>query len=152
MYDKFFAYLDSLDKSFIKLAGLLHEKLAALDRFDPDTLDEIVKEEQVYTLKSKGFESQIKNFRQQLKLSGETLSEVIAELPEEEKQRFEDVFLRLSTSLEVVRELNQKCQDLTENRLHQIDKALKDVDKSKGTSYSEIRNSDDAPKLMNKSI
>ena len=152
MYDKFFAYLDSLDKSFVKLAGLLHEKLAALDRFDPDTLDEIVKEEQVYALKTKGFEGSINTFRQQLGLSGETLSEVIAELPDEERQRFEDVFGRLSAALEVVRGLNQKCQELTENRLHQIDKALKEVDKSKGTTYSEIRNSDDAPKLMNKSI
>lgn len=154
MYDKFFAYLDGLDKSFAKLAELLHQKLAALERFDPDEFDAIIKQEQAHALKSKGFGGSIEGFKKELGLTGGTLSEVIAELPEGEKGRFGQVFARLTTSLDVVKKLNDKCTELTENRLHVIDRAIKELDKTAGTRYGETVKPapSDAPKLINRSI
>ena len=152
MYDKFFAYLNELDTSFEKLATLLIGKLEALDMADVDKLNAIIKEEQVYVLQSKGFERTIQTYKGQLGLSGQTLSQVIEELPEEERYRFGDVFRRLSVSLEKVKGLNDKCQDLTHNRLHAIDKAIKEIDRSSNKSYGEAKSPGDAPKLMNKSI
>jgi len=152
MYDKFFTYLCGLDTNFSKLAELLSEKLVALDRFDPDRLDEIIKEEQAYVLQSRGFDGTIKNHRKELKLEGETLGEIIGRLPENEQQRFNDIFAKLSTSLGVAKGLNDKCQFLIENRLHSIGKAIRDLDSSNGTIYGDMKASGDAPKLMNKSI
>lgn len=152
MYDKFFAYLNDLDKSFDKLATLLMEKLTALDQVDVDKLNEIIRQEQVYVLQSKGFDKSVKAYKEQLGLAGETLSQVIDELPGEERHRFEEVFRRLSVSLEKVKGLNEKCQDLTQNRLHVIDKTIRELDRSANKGYGEGKSADDAPKLMNKSI
>ncbi|MCL2579651.1 MAG: flagellar protein FlgN [Oscillospiraceae bacterium] len=152
MYDKFYSYLNDLDKGFDKLAALLLDKLEALDMVDVDRLDRIIKEEQVYVLQSKGFERNIQVYKDQLRLSGQTLSQVIDELPEEERHRFGDVFRRLSVSLEKVKGLNDKCQDLSHNRLHAIDKAIKEIDRSSNKGYGDNKNPDDTPKMMNKSI
>lgn len=152
MFEKFFAYLSGLNTNFGNLAKLLQQKLVALEQFDPDKLDEIIKEEQVYVLQSKGFEGNINTFRAQLGLEGDTLSQMIAQLPEEEQPRFEGIFGRLTVNLSIIKEINDKCQELAENRLHAIGKAIKDLDAASGTSYGDIRNSDDAPKWMNKSI
>ena len=152
MYDKFFAYLSNLDASFCKLSELLSEKLVALDKFDPDRLDEIIKEEQAYVLQSKGFDKTINSYRAELGLEGETLGEIIKRLPESERARFDEIFSRLAVSLETAKGLNDKCQFLTENRLHVIGRAIREIDAAGGTIYGDTKTSDDAPKLMNKSI
>ena len=152
MYDKFLAYLNDLEKSFEALSGLLTQKLVALDRFDLEKLDNILKEEQVYVLQTKGFDNNIKMYREKLGFSGDRLSQIIGELPGAEQQRFDDALKQLTAALEKVKALNEKCQGLTESRLSALDKAIKELDRSTGANYGETRPPADAPMLMNKSI
>lgn len=156
MYDKFHAYLCELDSGFAKLAELLHQKLDALERFDIAKLDTIIKEEQVYVLLSKGFDNNIKSHRDKLSLSGEKLSDIIEELPEAEKQRFKDVFVRLKSSLDEVKTLNTKCQGLIEERLYTLDKAIKELDASAGATYGKAGSAGKPPgdttRLFTKSV
>lgn len=133
--DKFYLYLDELDHSYKRLAQLLQSKMEAVQKYDLIKLDAILKEEQVYVLLSKGFESNIHAHRDQLSLKGETLSAIISELPEDQKGRFQQQYKRLKTALNTVKDLNDKCQQLLENRLYSLDKSIKSLDKSDNTTY-----------------
>ncbi len=135
MYDKFHGYLSDLESSFVKLAGLLHKKLEALEKFDLAGLDSILKEEQVFILFTKSFEGRVAGFRQQLGIQSEKLSEIIGELPPGQQPRFGGTFKRLTAALDEVKALNQKCQELTQERLYTLDKAIRELDKSAGTAY-----------------
>ena len=156
MYDKFHGYLTELEGNFSKLSQLLHNKLSALERFDIDRLDAIIKEEQVFVLLSKSFDANVASYRQKLGLKGQQLSDIIAELPVEEQGRFQSIFEQLKTSLDEVKALNLKCQDLTEERLYSLDKAIKELDRSAGTSYGkqagDPKRPGDPPHLFSKSV
>jgi flagellar biosynthesis/type III secretory pathway chaperone len=156
MYDKFHGFLTELEGNFTKLSQLLHNKLAALERFDIDRLDAIIKEEQVFVLLSKSFDANVASYRQKLGLSGEKLSDIIGELPVEEQARFQSTFQRLKAALDEVKTLNLKCQDLIEERLYSLDKAIKELDRSAGATYSkqgdDAKRSGDHPHLLSKSI
>lgn len=156
MYDKFHGFLTELESHFTKLSQLLHDKLTALERFDIDRLDAILKDEQVFVLFSKSFDTRLASYRQQLGLKGEKLSELIEELPVEEQARFRSTYQRLKTALEEVKTLNLKCQELIEERLYSLDKAIKELDPSAAATYSkqgdDAKRPGDHPHLLSKSI
>jgi hypothetical protein len=116
--DKFYAYLADLDASYHKLAALLTRKAAALSEGDLFELDDVIGEEQAYLLITKGFDQKLANFRKDAGYTGEKLAEIITELPAAEHDRFHALHARLSASLEEVRVLNEKCQNLAQIKLH----------------------------------
>lgn len=155
--DNFYTYLEELDQSYGRLADLLRQKLVAVEKFDINKLDEIIKEEQVYVLLSKGFDSNIRVHRDKLSLQGDTLSEVIEELPGENRARFRQQFERLRTTLDTVKGLNEKCQTLIEERLYSLDKSIKHLEKTDGTPYKQPGSpkpspEDGGPRLFTKSV
>lgn len=156
MCDKFYDYLVEMETNFLKLAELLQQKLVALEKFDIDQLDAIIKEEQVFILLSKSFETHIQQFREQLGLQGERLSQVIPELPAQEQPRFRELFARLETATAQVKALNLKCQDLIEERLYSLDKAIKELDKGARATYQQTggdkAHPEQPPHLFNKSV
>lgn len=157
MWDKFHGYLCELEASFVKLAELLHRKLVALEKFDIIALDEIIKEEQAFVLFTRSFDKNVESFRNQLGFTGQRLSEVIEELPEEEQPRFRVILQKLTTALDEAKALNLKCQDLTQERLYSLDKAIKELDHTPGSSYGKPggdskRPGDPPPQLFTKSI
>lgn len=156
MYDKFHGYLTELEGNFAKLSQLLHNKLSALERFDIDRLDAIIKKEQVFVLLSKSFDANVASYRQKLGLKGQQLSDIITELPVEEQGRFQSIFKQLKASLNEVKTLNLKCQDLIEERLYSLDKAIKELDRSTGASYGkqgdDSKRPGDPPHLFSKSV
>lgn len=156
MYDKFHGYLVDLEENFVKLAELLHQKLAALEKFDLDGLDDIIKEEQVFVLLSKSFDTNVAAYRDKLGLKGEKLSDIIQELPSGEQGRFRSTFARLKAALDEVKALNLKCQGLIEERLYSLDKAIKNIDHSAGTTYGkqgdDPKRPGDPPRLFTKSV
>ena len=152
-YDKFYQYLEELHQNHVHLSGLLVAKLDAVIEADLDRLDKIIKEEQVFVLVSKSFDSNLKRFKQELSLSGDTLSQIVTELPPEERQRFRDLFERLKLSLEETKALNQKSQDLLDQYLHKINKSIKALDKNHGASYGKASESNgDRPRLFTQSV
>ncbi|MDR2909167.1 MAG: flagellar protein FlgN [Oscillospiraceae bacterium] len=152
MYDKFHAYLGELESGFKKLSALLHEKLRAVEKFNLEKLDGIMKEEQAYVLLSRSFDKNIKDYKERLGLEGEKLSDIVEELPEAERARFREAYRTLKAALDEVKALNEKCQGLIEERLHRLDKAIKEFDRSAGTPYGDIKKPSDSPTLMNRQI
>jgi hypothetical protein len=154
--EKFYAYLNELDQSYGRLTDLLRRKMIAINTGDIAKLDALMKEEQVYVLLSRGFEGNLRTHRQNLGFQGETLSEVIGELPDDIRPRFELQQRRLKATLDSVRGLNDKCQQMIENRLYSIDKSIKELDKSENTSYKKndamAQAGDTGPRLFTKSI
>ncbi len=137
LYDKFYGYLSELLQSYTKLGELLTKKLAAVASFDVSALDNIIKEEQVYVLLARGFDNNLRTYREKLALDGDSLSVVIPQMPEEQQARFESVFHRLKRRLDEVKSLNENCQGLIEERIYSLEKAIRGLDKSKaGTTYS----------------
>lgn len=154
--DKFYAYLDELDQSYGRLADLLRQKLVAVDKFNIAKLEEVMKEEQVYVLLSRGFENNIRAHRDKLGLAGGTLGEIIEELPQEERPRFQSQLGRFRATLESVRALNERCQSLIETRLYTIDKSIREIDKSEGVTYQKGEKpkppAPDGPRFFTKSV
>ena len=154
-YNKFYAYLSELHQNYEKLFSLLQKKLEAVERFDIEKLDSILKEEQVFVLISKGFDQTIKGFRESLGLKGDSLSNIIGELPTEEHQRFQAIFKELDTTLSAVKGLNEKCQLSIQDRLYSLDKSIKELDKTATTTYSKDKSTQSGgsdPHILTKSV
>jgi hypothetical protein len=128
--DKFYAYLADLDANYRKLAKLLTRKAAAISDGDLFELDDLVNEEQAFLLITRGFDQKISNFRKDAGYAGEKLADIIAELPAEEQDRFRALHARLSASLEEVRALNEKCQNLAQIKLHGVRRQLEEMERS----------------------
>lgn len=135
LYDKFYNYLNELLQNYTKLGELLVQKLSAIARFDVAALDNIIKEEQVFVLLSRGFDSSVQSYRDKLSLKGDSLSEVITEMPEEYQPKFQGLFMNLRAKLEEVKELNEKCQSMIEERIYTIQRSIHQLDKSSTISY-----------------
>lgn len=134
-YDKFYNYLMDLLQNYTKLAVLLRQKLDAVSKYDMNALDGILKEEQVFVLLSKGFDSNLQIYRDKLSLSGDSLGAVIEEMPEAQRPRYRALFVELKAKLDEVKEINEKCQALLEERLYTIEKAIRQLDKSGTAAY-----------------
>ena len=135
-YEKLYTYLGELLQSYTRLSELLKEKLDAVSRFDIEKLDDIMKQEQVFVLQSKGFDAHIASLRDSLSLKGDKLSEIINELPEQEQARFLILHKNLKATLEEVRGLNERCQVLIGDRLHSLDRAIRELDPADAQAYS----------------
>jgi hypothetical protein len=129
-HDKFYAYLAELDGNYRKLAALLTRKAAAISEGDLFELDDLMNEEQAYLLITRGFDQKIANFRKDAGYTGEKLADIIAELPADERDRFHALHARLSASLEEVRALNEKCQNLAQIKLHGVRRQIEEMERS----------------------
>ncbi|GHU81767.1 hypothetical protein FACS1894191_8700 [Clostridia bacterium] len=134
-YDKFYNYLEELDGNYMKMIALLREKMDVIVNDDLARLEEIMNEEQVFLLLSKGFDKNIADFREGLGFKGETLGEIAGEAPEEHIARFADIHSRLRMSLSEVKSLNGSCQQLMETKLYSIKKKLRELDKKNSSGY-----------------
>lgn len=154
-YEKFHAYLAELFENYTKLSALLSQKLSAISRFDIATLDSIIKEEQVFVLLARGFDTNLQLYREKLNLKGENLSSVIMELPVEYKPDFQIVFASLKSKLDEVRLLNEKCQSLIEERIYCLERSINQLDRSNTTNYGKTgaaKPSADGRRMLQKSI
>lgn len=136
--EKFKAYLNELLVTYSNLSILLKEKLMAVDNFDIEKLEAIMKEEQKCVLITKGFDSSIAHFKRELGFRADTLREVILELPPEMQLGFNEIYISLKALVLECKELNAKCQSLTKTKLHYINKKIRESSGA-GTDYSHAR-------------
>lgn len=90
-------------------------------------LNEIINEEQVFVLISRGFDQNIAAHRERLGLRGDTLGELIEALHEEDQDRFRAIHNQLRATLDTVKELNDKCQTMTRVRIRALDVKLSEL-------------------------
>ncbi|MCL2055943.1 MAG: flagellar protein FlgN [Oscillospiraceae bacterium] len=128
--DKLYHYLNDLSDTYSDLSALMVKKAQALEEDDLYTLDEILNQEQVCVLKARGFDANIAAYRKNSGCTGETLGEIIEELPQEERRRFTELHARLSRSLETTKQLSEKCQRIAQVKLHGINRAKNEIAKA----------------------
>lgn len=128
--DKFFSYLKELAITYNKLAALLVKKAEAISRDNLMLLDELINEEQVYLLVTRGFDQHLATFRQQTGFAGATLSDIIGELPEDERDRFRDIQAQLNASVGEAKTLNEKCQKLAQVKLYGVKKKMQEMERA----------------------
>ena len=122
--EKFLHYLETLQKDYSHLSELLEKKREAILLYDLEAINAIMKDEQAFVLLSRGFNHNIEAFREELGLSGSTLTETIDSMPAEWQPEFRSLLEPLKQIIDEVRRRNEECQELTEKKLAQIGKNL----------------------------
>ncbi len=97
-------------------------------------LDEIVAEEQVFFLKSRGLDQKREHALKDLGLTGKNLKEVIESIDNSSKDRFSDMHKKIFNILHTFKEKNNQCQDLVQIRLHRAQTMINMLDESKSNS------------------
>ncbi|WRS26701.1 flagellar protein FlgN [Oscillospiraceae bacterium MB08-C2-2] len=155
-YENFYAYLQELCGSYGDLAGLIRQKMEAVSLLDVARLENIMKEEQAFVLLSKGFDQAVSAFKTDLGLSGNTLRELLPQMPQQERPRFEAVHQELSLILADVKNLNEKCQELLGDHLHVVEKQLRELSGSPTSTYgkggSKGQSAAGQPRMLTKSV
>lgn len=144
--DKFYHYLEELHETYSRLVFLLKEKARVVETFDIGRLDEIMKEEQTIVLVTKGFDQNIKRYRDSIGFTGESLIDIVEEMPEERRQDFRVLYANLRAVLEESRVLNEQCQGLIKDRLQMIEKRIQELDRAGTAPYGVNGNKTGAPK------
>ena len=117
-----------LYESFLKIE---EEKYNVILIDDIKKLDEIVSEEQVFFLKSRGLDQRREKILGELGFSGKTLKEVINNIEPIEKDRFTKMHADIFSVLAAFKDKNNQCQDLVQIRLHRAQQMISKLDESK---------------------
>ncbi|NCC86417.1 MAG: hypothetical protein EOM05_00925 [Clostridia bacterium] len=107
-----------------------------------DIMDEHVKKEEVFLLKSRGFEVKREEFLKNVGLENMSMSEVIKTSPEESRGQMSDAFSELSDIVLDLKEINSRCNSMIELRLHRIEKTLNRIEENQQSNYNSFAKSD----------
>jgi len=131
-----------LYEEFMKIE---EEKYSVILADDVARLDEIVAEEQVFFLKSRGLDQKREHILKDLGMTDKTLKEVIECIDDANKDRFSDMHRKIFSVLHTFKEKNNQCQDLVQIRLHRAQTMIRKLDESKAQSklYFKDGNSDE---------
>ena len=88
-----------------------------------------MKAEEVFMLRSKGMEAERERLMRRAQVSVSTFRELLPHFDPEVRQRAEDLFSDFSTLIMELKEMNMRCNYLTELRLRRVDAALKKMKK-----------------------
>ena len=129
LLNEFYLFLERYENFYKEFLLLESEKYEIITRNEYRSLDVFIKEEQVYLLKSKGFELQRDGYMKNLGNSDLTLRELIEVISEAEiKNKFLELYKSLSDVLSKLKEANRLCNFLIELRLHKVEISLKKIE------------------------
>lgn len=131
-------YKEFLEFEKIKLEDVTNNRI--------DLIDEHVKKEEVFLLRSKGFEVKREAFLKELGFENLTMSEIIEKTPQDFKEKVSSLFSELSEVLLDLKEINSRCNSMIELRLHRIEKTLNQLDENQQKQHN-----DSAKKPKNRS-
>ena len=136
--------MDKLDNLYTILEEQLHlyeefvkveeEKHMVILADNISRLDEIVAQEQVFFLKSRGLDQKREATLKEIGLSGKTLKELIEVIDDSNKERFKKIHKDIFDILQVFKEKNNQCQNLVQIRLHRAQAMIRKLDESKANS------------------
>lgn len=126
LYDVLKEQLD-LYKEFLEVE---QEKYDIILADDIKRLDEIVTEEQVFFLKSRGLDQKRERLLKELGFGGKTLKQLIDLVDESDKDRFRKMHNEIFNVLQNFKEKNNQCQDLVQVRLYRAQTMINKLDES----------------------
>lgn len=94
-----------------------------------DKINEHVKAEEVFMLRSKGMEAERERLMKRAVFPAATFRELLPHFDPEVKEEAEELFEKLSNITMELKEMNLRCNYLTELRLRKVDAALKKINK-----------------------
>jgi len=121
---QFDSYLSMVLKIYQELVPVLKRELAAVKEDDINTLNECLKSQQVLLLQTKNFDEKISEYQLKLGIKARRLSEMIVQLPEDNRLPFFELLSQFEQTSAEVRFYQDKCRSLLQSKLYLIDKAL----------------------------
>ena len=142
--DNLYKILEEQLHLYEEFMKIVEEKYNVVLEDNVARLDEIVSEEQVFFLKSRGLDQKREHVLQDLGLTGKTLKEVIESIDDTNKDRFIEMHKDIFNVLHTFKEKNNQCLDLVQIRLHRAQAMIRKLDESKAQSkhYFKDGNSD----------
>lgn len=116
-------YLDFIQE-FLTLENDKYQDIA---QNQVDKLDIHVKAEEAFMLKFRGMELQRERLVQRAQLPGATFRELLPLFDEAVRPEAERLYDELSTAILELKEINLRCNYLTELRLHRIEAEMKKI-------------------------
>ena len=110
-------------------------------------LDQHVKDEEVYMLKAKGLEIERSKLIAQTENPEVNFRELIPLLDDSVREQARQHYEKLSAVLLDIKEVNQRCNHLTELKLHQIQNYLKKLENPNPKTYNNL--AQETPKPLN---
>lgn len=97
---------------------------------DVKKLDEIVTQEQVFFLKSRGLDQKREHLLKELGFAGKTLKQLIELVDEPDKDKFKKMHHDIFNVLRDFKEKNNQCQDLVQIRLYRAQTMINKLNES----------------------
>ena len=134
--DRFISLMKEMTQFFDAFQLIERQKLEAAASNDILRLEEIMKKEQAEILVLRGLERKQQEIQAQMGCSGLTFREMIDRAPEQDRAEFENVYSRLSESLDLFQKTAQSVKQAIDLNLHAIHKALEKVDAKQTRSFT----------------
>ena len=122
--DGFYDYLSGILKCYQEAIPVLREELNAIEEDRIEDLNNSLKSQQALLLQTRGFDGTVSDYLSSLSMSATNLSEMIVQLPEEERLRFSEILGQFGLAIKEVDFYKEKCRTLLQSKLHVIDKRL----------------------------
>lgn len=134
--DRFISLMKEMTQFFDAFQLIERQKLEAAASNDILRLEEIMKKEQAEILVLRGLERKQQEIQAQMGCSGLTFREMIDRAPEQERAELENLYSRLSESLDIFQKTTQSVKQAIDLNLHAIHKALEKVDAKQTRSFT----------------
>lgn len=136
--DQFHEYLSGILKIYQKAVPVLKEELEAIMNDEIEVLNQSLKSQQALLLQTKSFDQQTASFLSKVNIKAKNLTEMVQQLPKEERFRFFDLLGEFDLTMTEVNYYKEKCRVLLQSKLYTIDKALVRQDLQKdNTTYNQ---------------
>ncbi|WP_028829245.1 flagellar export chaperone FlgN [Proteocatella sphenisci] len=127
--DRFTSLIKEMTEFFDAFQLIEKEKLQAAASNDILRLEELMKKEQAEILVLRGFERKQQEIQADMGCEGLTFKEIIEKAPESGRAELENVYSRLSDSLDLFQKTTQSVKQAIDINLHEIQKVLQKVKK-----------------------
>ena len=134
--DRFISLMKEMTQFFDAFQLIEKQKLEAAASNDILRLEEIMKKEQAEILVLRGLERKQQEIQAQMGCSGLTFREMIDRAPEQDRAELENLYSRLSESLDIFQKTTQSVKQAIDLNLHAIHKALEKVDAKQTRSFT----------------
>lgn len=136
--DDFHTYLFGVIKLHQEMIPKLKDELMLIQSNSLDELNQNLNYQQIFIYQVKNFDEKVADYMKQLNLSGNNLSEVIKQLPQDEYERFDDLLKKFEKTSREMQFYKEKCKIILETKLHVINKNIAQFElKSDKATYQE---------------
>lgn len=123
--DDFIDLLEKLILLFDDLTDIEQTKLEAVKSKNMDTLNDCMKDEQVYLLQFRGLDKKRESIQKELGFENMKFAQIIANIKDKQyKQEFEELYSTLKETMDFYQQIHHNTKSIIEFNLMSIDRAI----------------------------